>query len=860
MTYIGRGSTEQTIREWNGENYAPIQTPRGVPYGGTFDEVATRVDDAVEAQFIRKVATSDGTDLIVPGDSGVLGIGNQDHRGYAYSSDGGETWNIVADPLGGSYSVGFVLTDSLTGRFFAIGADPSTIGSPDTYGRRELTSIYPFAAASSTVTIQDGSGNDCTVLGDAISPGNGRHYYSAQFVSAGPLIVEYDIVSDSVLNTTTTTGSAPQSLAFDDDTAKYGDGFARLYYGSIGNGVGRITLDGFTEEVATLFPSGPAPGGGAPWGGPASGIDIDGPTNVGFIICRNFNNGRISLVKYSLEPLGTTAYSAELGTTTNYQAVSVKYDAGSGIVVAEWVDLNVTYSGGWNESHVSVYQDTGAALNLINDFVVPEVYGSASWGGSTIGYMYDPAVSFINGKFYIPLNGGREASGGPFDLLDIVLEVDTADTSTLGVATITENIEWRALTEGDLIWEGTDLNIESIFGYTWGPDNAFFSGAIPTGNQFGTYWRVYGTEIIPVYVPWREVVSGFTTSTSVGTNFDGLVMKKHNSNHLDINLNARTGIPSDHGAYDIDIIDITALGLGDGGGVADITPNGGRLIYGLEGGASSVVTSMQMHTPREHLKFTYNPEDDAWQVSERYRPWYALGVNAGSSVAISFGKVIHFVRTASGSGTTNFTLPGGGDYIPEAGDEVLIVDIDNNAFVNNIAITGAAGYGINEVAAGTPVVLNTNGAFIHLRFSSDESKWVIMARSPSMAGAQTSEAGGIAPPLGGAISSLADSANVDVDLSPPRNGYYTYTVNVLVRMDTAGTYVERQFVGSARRVAGTLTLQDTAVEVTGGWITTGLTVTVSANAGDFRVNVSNGTGETVDGRVHLNYMVQDLIP
>ena len=116
--------------------------------------------------------------------------------------------------------------------------------------------------------------------------------------------------------------------------------------------------------------------------------------------------------------------------------------------------------------------------------------------------------------------------------------------------------------------------------------------------------------------------------------------------------------------------------------------------------------------------------------------------------------------------------------------------------------------------------------------------------------------GQVAPQGYGAITSLADDANVNVDIALTENG--TYDFSVIVRAKMTSTRISSAYKVFANRVSETLALEGDAVPM-GLGTSTGLTVTISATSGSLRVNVLNETGETINGRVHVGWFVEDLI-
>jgi hypothetical protein len=115
----------------------------------------------------------------------------------------------------------------------------------------------------------------------------------------------------------------------------------------------------------------------------------------------------------------------------------------------------------------------------------------------------------------------------------------------------------------------------------------------------------------------------------------------------------------------------------------------------------------------------------------------------------------------------------------------------------------------------------------------------------------------VAPELSGAVTSLATANNVNVDLTLSTNGYYTFTIFVLLTRASTGDRRRVALTVDAERVSGTLTIVGDPTAIPGG-VDTGVTVTASANSGNLRVNVANDTGETVNGRVLASPLLQDI--
>lgn len=117
----------------------------------------------------------------------------------------------------------------------------------------------------------------------------------------------------------------------------------------------------------------------------------------------------------------------------------------------------------------------------------------------------------------------------------------------------------------------------------------------------------------------------------------------------------------------------------------------------------------------------------------------------------------------------------------------------------------------------------------------------------------------VAPQGYGAVTSLSDSANVNVDITLSENG--TYQFEVVFRGKRATTLDRRTKAAMicGNRVSNTLTMEGTQVDLDIGGLGTGVTITLTATSGNLRVNVANATGETLNGRVHVGWVLEDLI-
>jgi hypothetical protein len=118
--------------------------------------------------------------------------------------------------------------------------------------------------------------------------------------------------------------------------------------------------------------------------------------------------------------------------------------------------------------------------------------------------------------------------------------------------------------------------------------------------------------------------------------------------------------------------------------------------------------------------------------------------------------------------------------------------------------------------------------------------------------------GKVAPQGFGAIAGLTNGGNTNVDIALTENGTYQFSILVRAKMATSGTRLTRAVMVCANRESGTLTLEGTPLAIDIG-VGSGIALTVSTNAGNLRVNVANSSGETLNGRVHVGWFVEDLI-
>lgn len=124
-----------------------------------------------------------------------------------------------------------------------------------------------------------------------------------------------------------------------------------------------------------------------------------------------------------------------------------------------------------------------------------------------------------------------------------------------------------------------------------------------------------------------------------------------------------------------------------------------------------------------------------------------------------------------------------------------------------------------------------------------------------------------APEAYQAIGNIADGGNTNFDFGAhgfddwwfTNNAYYHIEVRVLVKRATTGDYREQRYLLSASKVAGTMTIEGTPVQVSGGWDNAGMTLTITATGGSLRVNVANSSGETFSGRCFVKIDRENLL-
>lgn len=176
---------------------------------------------------------------------------------------------------------------------------------------------------------------------------------------------------------------------------------------------------------------------------------------------------------------------------------------------------------------------------------------------------------------------------------------------------------------------------------------------------------------------------------------------------------------------------------------------------------------------------------------------------------------------------------------------------DVQTAIDELTVIAESG-GFGDIAANT-VVANTTTSSAAPVASAPQG--LIFTDSTSGAGNIRAK---VAPQGYGAVTSLSTASNTNVDITLSENGTYQFSVVVRVKMATAGTRLTKAAVICGNRVSGTLTIEGTQLDVEIG-DGTGIAITLSATSGNLRVNVANTTGETVSGRVHVGWFVEDLL-
>lgn len=702
----------------------------GLPTDGDIDDILSYVPVPEQIQFPRRVSTVTGTDLWVPGDSGVLASGDVLYANVLSSDDEGATWTTNVDPIGAPWSPSFVVTDSATARSFMVLHDSNLLGIPSAAGIAEITSFTPLTLAAATPVDASPNGvfND---IADAIAPGDGNLYFVGQTSGGPPSIVQWDIVTGAAVDLVQHNNEPPQRIYIDTDVTKYGDGFGRLIWQTKNSGMGRCSLGNFSvvEEVtqSTTYLS---PGGGGPYTATFGGIAIDGANNALYLVARS-SVGQFHLSKTQLEPfMGTEDYNIQItGSDTSEYVGDVIFDPTTQRVFICYERQSENPSG-WATSYIDVFLDTGSSFTLVTTLTIPDSFGGLSWQGSLVPSYYDPEFSLINNKVYLPMNGGRNNGAGPWDLLSNILQIDTV-TPTIVNLGVTESAQWRDLTTGDLSWE-PELTVSGIGGVPLSDPSDFAQflgeGTVLRYSPNTSTWEYK-------YPRVGGSVSG-DGDVTMQDRWDDLSIAKTDAvkGVFDLNINERSDAPTSGSEvhYDITLRDIRGtMGSSSTGGYMDITPANSRLIRGLSGDLSSTAT-FQMHSMFEHVQLTWDVFTFEWVCTGRYRPWEHGNVNSNITADIDGGRRMLAFFSNGTPGDTFLTLPGRtAATAAEHDDEVIICDIANRAGTNRLhlrsALSAVAGHPPNQYF---PAIDVDNG-FIHLKFNGPLGIWFIVGSDSS---------------------------------------------------------------------------------------------------------------------------------
>jgi len=470
MSFPGKGSIGKDAPIWGGSGWG-----LGKPYP----------DNAANAQVItayvhKKLLMASQPSYV----NGKIWMPNRPNAlGYSYissdptshqmisSGDGGVTWvGHVTDPAPGT-SNGFapvtVLKDASTGKTLLI--EESTnhewfglTGGTGSYQVRirEVLSEDPFTLGATGILAYGPNSTTARRCFGAIAPGNGFIYVS----------VETDGV-DCIYKINATTLAVDDALsgftdiyriAYDGSTAKYGDGFARIYGVSHGSGIYRIklgatmTIEASTSTITT---------GGSPFVSLFAGPVVDGPNNAMWVMARDAGDGNFHIVKTTLEPFAGHSYNGQLQqpeASSSAYPLDLVRDSVSGNLVSWWYDQSASWPSGPKKSYFATHSDTGSSFTALHLFAVPESMGAATSHEATgSNYSYNGMMlSLPNGKVIVPYVGGLGTSSaiyGHYDPIvlskrDAAYYYNAANPST--PITIDGNLtsySWRTPFSGDPI-------------------------------------------------------------------------------------------------------------------------------------------------------------------------------------------------------------------------------------------------------------------------------------------------------------------------------------------------------------------------------------------------------------------------
>jgi len=119
--------------------------------------------------------------------------------------------------------------------------------------------------------------------------------------------------------------------------------------------------------------------------------------------------------------------------------------------------------------------------------------------------------------------------------------------------------------------------------------------------------------------------------------------------------------------------------------------------------------------------------------------------------------------------------------------------------------------------------------------------------------------GGITPPLYQAIPTTPSGGGVvNYDFTLPGEGYYQFSVAVLVK--AGSSYREDRWLVSGVKNSAYLQLVAPAVQrAPQGWVNTNITVNISTLGSQLRVGFSHTLGSNATGRIHIDYGKQSII-
>lgn len=694
MTWDGESTSANTIRVWDGNQLVEVPLPEGLPAGAVANDAVVYLEGSQPFEFPRRVMTTTGTDLWIGGDSHILGTGNYTYNALISSTDGGASWVVINNPAGGGpYGVGYLLHDSVTGRMWAYGHLANTFGSPITAVASEVTSLSPWVSGGA-VPISDASFTNppANHITSAVAPGNGKLYLSANFSTSGYMLTSYDATTVNVAESEVIfpVGNSPaHEMAVDLDFTKYGDGEGRLYFQSQSVGYGRVSLGlpGVIEHTYQ-YPSEPSLGGSG-WTGQTAGIAVDGANNAIYMVSRSNNNGHFHILKSTLEPfLGATSYYMQFPapSDTSTYPVSLAFDPATSKVAVAFEIQSLIGPGGWAEGHVVVFTDTGSAFTLDGDITIPDEYRGISWR-SAVNPAFDPEMTTINGKFYLPMNGGDNQSGGSLTGINVVLEIDPLTLAVNNITTVsgtkwtslsTGDLEWSdgglnvnrtLLNTGDLAFDGDNLNVAKLAGDTLVGDNGSYPAGVGTMLRKDNFASTGYTNAFPQHV--YNYSSGSSSSHNLNRVFDGMNFNRTNgtTNAVVVTINSRSDLSSTlYSSYKLQFTDTYGQRGHTERKPVRLQPSGGQQIYGAVGVVNQNLPYIDMNSAYESVELTYSPERSAWTVTNRWRPWEYVTAFSGATF-LNGGKLWVY---ASGDGT-EITMPGTALNRAQHGDEVQFI-------------------------------------------------------------------------------------------------------------------------------------------------------------------------------------------